>query len=255
MAQQINLYNPIFLKQKKYFSAFAMLQSLALLLGGILAFYGYARYEAQSLVRTAQDARRQADTQREQLARLTRDFSALGRSKLLEEETARMAARLKQREEMLGTLRTGGLGNAEGFAKYLAAFARHPMDGVWLTGLTIGGDGSNLLLNGRVLYADLVPAYIQVLNKEAVMRGRRVSELRMTAREEQPVATAVPGANAGNSPAPPPAPLKFIEFSVIASRGAAGAERVVPAGGPAAESAPATAPKLSDLVPDMKAAK
>ena len=36
MSQQINLFNPIFLKQKKIFSAAAMAQALCVLLGGVL---------------------------------------------------------------------------------------------------------------------------------------------------------------------------------------------------------------------------
>ena len=115
---------------------------------------------------------------------------------MLEDEVARAGARLKQREEMLATVRTGGLGNTEGFARYLLAFARQPVNGVWLTGFTVGGDETELLLNGRVLHAELVPAYIRALNREDVMRGRRVSELRMTAREQRDApATAAPGAN------------------------------------------------------------
>lgn len=225
MAQQINLFNPVFLKQKKYFSAVTMLQALGLLLAGILAFYGYVRYESVALRRVADGASKQLAAQTEQVSRLTKDFSPAGRSKLLEEETTRMAARLKQREELLGILLTGGLGNAQGFARYLAAFARQAMGGVWLTGLTIAGDENDLLVSGRVLYADLVPQYIRALNKEEVMRGRRVAELRLTAREESRADdTAAPGANPASARRPAaPTTMRYVEFSVVASRGAAGA--------------------------------
>ncbi|MEO8142865.1 MAG: fimbrial assembly protein [Betaproteobacteria bacterium] len=219
MAQQINLYNPIFLQKRKHFSAVTMLQALGLLLGGIVAFYGYALNESRTLARLSDDTRKQLQAQSEQVGRLTREFSPQGRSKLLEEEVARAAARLKQRQELLEVLRTGGLGNTEGFSRYLAALARQPMNGVWLTGLTIGGDEAQLLLSGKVLYSDLVPAYIRALNREEVMRGRRVAELRLTAREEKEVpATAAPGANPA-SPARPAAPLRYVEFNIAAVRG------------------------------------
>ena len=42
MSQQINLFNPIFMKQRKYFSLLAMLQALGLIVAGALLFYGYA---------------------------------------------------------------------------------------------------------------------------------------------------------------------------------------------------------------------
>jgi len=218
MAQQINLFNPIFLKQKKHFSAVTMLQALALLLGGILAFYGYALRETQALTRVAEDTGRQLKAQSEQVGRLTQEFSPQGRSKMLADELARTTTRLKQREDMLGVLRTGGLGNTDGFARYLGAFARQSMSGVWLTGFTIGGDEAELLVSGRVLQPDLVPAYIRALNREEVMRGRRVAELRLTAREERDApGTAAPGAGPAAAPAAPP--RRYVEFSLSAVRG------------------------------------
>lgn len=218
MAQQINLFNPVFLKQKKYFSAVTILQALALLVAGILAFYGYTLRETQALARLSEDTGRQLKTQSEQAARLTQEFSPQGRSKMLTDELARTTARLKQREGMLGVLRTGGLGNTDGFARYLSAFARQAMSGVRLTGFTIGGDESELLINGRVLQSDLVPAYIHALNREDVMRGRRVSELRLTARETRDAAgTSAPGA--GQAGTPVAAPQRYVEFNITAVRG------------------------------------
>jgi hypothetical protein len=220
MSQQINLFNPIFLKQKKHFSAVTMLQALALLLGGILAFYGYTLRETQALTRVAEQTGQQLKAQSEQVARLTQEFSPQGRSKMLADELARTTVRVKQREEMLSVLRTGGLGNTDGFARYLNAFARQSMGGVWLTGFTIGGDEAELLVTGRVLHPDLVPAYIRALNREDVMRGRRVAELRLTAREERDA----PGTTAPGSGAAPAAPARrYVEFSMSAVRGNAAA--------------------------------
>jgi hypothetical protein len=240
MTQQINLFNPVFLKQKKYFSAITMLQALALLLVGILAFYGYTLGETQTLARLSEDTGRQLKTQSEQAVRLTQEFSPQGRSKMLSDELARMTARLKLREDMLSVLRTGGLGNTDGFARYLSAFARQAMSGVWLTGFTIGGDESELLINGRVLQSDLVPAYIRALSREDVMRGRRVTELRLTAREVRdapgtaapgaapaitpapapaPGAAATPAPGAAATPAPVIAPQRYVEFNITAVRG------------------------------------
>ena len=226
MAQQINLFNPVFLKQKKHFSAVTMLQALALLLGGILAFYGYALHESRTLAKVAADTERQLKAQGEQVGRLTKEFSPQGRSTMLADEIARTGVRLKQREEMLSLLRTGGLGNTDGFARYLSAFARQTMGGVWLTGFTIGGDEAVLQVTGRVLQPDLVPAYIRALNREEVMRGRRVSELRLTGREERDApGTTAPGA----APAAAQAPRRFVEFSMSAVRGNATAGAAEPA--------------------------
>jgi len=260
MAQQINLFNPVFLKQKKHFSAATMLQSLGLVVAGVLVFYGYARHETSVQTRVADDAAKQLAAQTQQVAALTREFSPGGRSRLLQDELARANARLNQREEMLAVLQTGGLGNTAGFARYLTALAHQPVGGVWLTGFSVTGDESELHLSGRVLQADLVPLYIRALSREEVMRGRRVAELRLTAREERDSSTAAPGANpsapqapggiplgplaglvphaptpvAASAPSPgasapgpdktPPGPSRYVEFDLIAVRAAAAGE-------------------------------
>lgn len=213
MAQQINLFNPSFRKQKDHFSAVTMLQALALLFGGVMGFYGYAMYETRALARAAVETGRLWKAQSEQLGQFTRDFSPQGRSRQLEEDLARLNSQFKQRQEMLAVLSTGGLGNTEGFSRYLTAFAHRTLAGVWLTGFTIGGDESELVLNGRALHPDLIPAFIRALNREEVMRGRRVSELRLTAREERDTAGAAAPAKA------PAAPGRYVEFSLTATRG------------------------------------
>jgi len=226
MAQQINLFNPVFLKQKRYFSAVTMVQALGLVVAGVLAFYGYTTYESSAQARIAADASRQLASQTQQVGALTREYSPQGRSRQLQEELVRVNARLKQREEALALLQTGGLGNTAGFARYLAALARQSIGGVWLTGVSVSGDEVDLILAGRVLQPDLVPAYLRALNREEVMRGRRVSELRLTAREEQDPATAAPRASPANvakSPAAPPGPpQRYVEFNLVAVRAAGG---------------------------------
>jgi len=219
MAQQINLFNPVFLKQKKYFSAVTMLQSIGLVVGAVVLFYAYTLHESRSQARVAADAARQLAAQGEQVAALTRDYSPQGRSRLLQEEIARVNARLKQREDMLALLQTGGLGNTAGFARYLTALARHPINGVWLTGFSVSGDEVELNLTGRVLQPDLVPAYLRALNSEDVMRGRRVAELRLTAREERESASVgAKGPSVPNPAAAPAAPPRYVEFSIVAVR-------------------------------------
>ena len=228
MAQQINLFNPVFLKQKKYFSAVTMLQALGMVVAGVLALYGYALYESRTQARVAANASSQLEAQRHQVAAFAKEYSPQGRSRVLQEELARSGARLKQREEMLAMMQTGGLGNTAGFARYMTALARNTIGGVWLTGFSVSGDENELNLTGRVLEADLVPAYLRGLNREEVMRGRRVAELRLTAREERPTDTAAPGANPATTAKP--APTRYVEFNVIALRGA-GAAGETPAKG------------------------
>lgn len=206
MSQQINLYNPLFLKKEKHFSARAMLQALGLVALGTAALYGYALWETRASARLAAEYRAQVDAQRAQLARLAAQSPARGPSSVLEAEAARLQAAVKARQSVLASLGTEELGSTDGFSGYFAAFGRQAMPGVWLTGFAIGEGGGALQLSGRALHPDLVPAYLRALNAEAVMRGRQVVELRLQAKERGPAAQAAGAAE----------PERYVEFSLSA---------------------------------------
>lgn len=218
MSQQINLFNPLFLRKEKYFSARTMLQSLALIALGLGAFYVYALTQTSELERLAGDYGRQLAVQRDQFIKL----GGQGRSKLLEAEVSRLDSGLKSRRSVLALMQGGVLGNTEGFSRYFAAFGRHAMRGVWLTGFSVGESGNELRIRGRVLYPDLVPAYLKALNGEDVMRGRLVTELRLVAKDESATRQ---GASAGAGPE------RFVEFDLSAPLRAADPAKPGAAGG------------------------
>lgn len=208
MSQQINLFNPVFLKQKHYFSALTMVQALGLVLAGALAMYAFEVRQNRTLEGALADTEKQLTTQREQAVRFSREFSSQGASRTLVDELTRAEQRLEQREHLLADLKTGVGGNAEGFSGYLGALARQTMPGVWLTGLDIGAKDSALVIRGRALDSQMVPTYIRSLNREAPIAGRPIGELRMTAKGEPTPARAA------SSPASGSAPTQYIEFSL-----------------------------------------
>ncbi len=186
MSQQINLYNPVFLAQKKYFSALAMVQSLGLLLAGLLLLHAFAASQASSLERLLADTTRQAQLRRAQLVVLGRQYSERGTSKSLEEDIAKAQAQLRKRTELLAEIKTSVGGNVEGFGVFLTALAHPSVPGVWLTGLDVGSKPNQLVLKGRALRPELVPAYVAALSRERVLAGRPLSSLEVKAREETP---------------------------------------------------------------------
>ena len=207
MSQQINLYNPIFLKQKHYFSAATMAQALVLVLAGSLGMYAFEVRQNRTLERVLADTDKQIATQREQMIRFSREHSAQGASRALMDELTRAQQRLQQRQALLADIKTGVGGDADGFARYLSALARQHVPGVWLTGVQIGAKDSDLVIKGRALESQMVPAYIRALNREAPIAGRRVAELQLTTKGE-------PAPAAAGAPAAPREPTRYIEFSL-----------------------------------------
>ena len=200
MSQQINLFNPIFLKQKKVFTAAAMAQALGVLLAGALMVAFYARQNVAGLQREA-DSGRERLTQRElRLAKVKAEFAPRQKSAALDVEIAEAETRLKALRDVAGVLDRGELGNTNGYAEYFKALARQNIAGVWLTGVSISGAGNELGVQGRALDPALVPAYLGRLTHEQVMRGKAFGSLKIS----QPAA--------GKDAAAPPPP--YVEFSL-----------------------------------------
>jgi hypothetical protein len=207
MSQQINLYNPIFLKQEKYFSTKAIGQAFALVVAGLAAFYAFALVQTRSAEGLLAQTRAQVTQQRDRFVAVTPKFTPAARSKVLEAELVRVEKEVKTRRDTLNALSTGELGNTTGFSEFLAALARQTVQGVWLTGIVIGESGKDLRIDGRALRPELVPAYLKALNEEPVMRGREVTEMKVTAMD-------APKSDAKS--ARPVGPERYVEFGLTA---------------------------------------
>lgn len=210
MSQQINLFNPIFLKQKRHFSALTMAQALAVVLVGVLAMYAYQVRQNHTLAQVLAQADQELEARRVQITRFGKEFSTHGASRLLANELATAEARLALRRDLLDDVKTGVGGDAQGYSRYLTALARQTLPGVWLTGLDISGKSSALVIKGRALDSALVPAYMRALSRAAPLAGRRVNELRLTAKEPAPSSASA----AFRDPQAPREPESYIDFSL-----------------------------------------
>lgn len=210
MSQQINLFNPIFLKQEKHFSAMTMLQALAIiLLCGILLTI-YTAYQLSSLKNEAQHTAAQLQLTQNQLAKVTAEYGPKQKDVKLEEKMQRMAADVESLQRVSTVLKKGEFGNTDGYADYMSAFARQIINGVWLTGFTIQGAGNDLSIQGGALRPELVPAYLSRLKSEAVMQGASFATLEMSL----PKAPADQAAKTGEQKLPP---ATYINFNLHSS--------------------------------------
>jgi MSHA biogenesis protein MshI len=63
------------------------------------------------------------------------------------------------------------------YSQYLTALARQAPGSLWITGLTVAPNGSDMELRGRMMDPLALPAYMGRLANEAQFRGRRFSQL------------------------------------------------------------------------------
>jgi hypothetical protein len=210
VSQQINLFNPIFLKQKRTFSAVAMVDTLAVLLVGVAVFYAYASIASLNLDRESVETARQYDQARVRLAEASARYAPKKFDAGLEAEVNSLQAQLNQRKAALDSLGIGLLTDTASYAEYLRAFARQSLAGLWLTGIRVGKGGAELEIVGRALHPELVPSYIHRLNQEPVLHGRGFDSLSMTQQ-----AGALPADP--SRPAGVPASYNFTEFRLGSS--------------------------------------
>lgn len=172
MRQQVNLYQPIFRKQEKKFSAVAMLQAVGIVLVGIVLLFAWTQWQVSllrgELVRTEQQlasaAKRLEDVERQFGGQAARGVS-------IDEEIARLEQQLEAKQRVQGVLGRGLFSNTTGFSDYFTAFARQRQPGVWLTAFSIVGAADQMTLRGRASSDEAVPRYIQRLSAEQRLAG------------------------------------------------------------------------------------
>lgn len=205
MSQQINLFNPIFMKQRKIFSLLTMAQALGLILLGSLFFYGYALYQVGQLNRQSEESTKRYNAEQARLARYAAEFSPQQANQALQAEVQELEKMLVGQTKMVETLKSGSVGNTTGYSQYMSAFSRQVVQGLWLTGFKVTGDAAQISLSGGVLDPQLLPIYIQRLGSEQAMQGKSFSTLQM----QQPK----PDASKDNKPAA----ARYVEFTMYST--------------------------------------
>lgn len=242
MSQQINLFNPGFRKQAFSFtSATAMLYGVGIAVAIAALGAVYENYRLRAVQSQAQAADQAYKAITATSDRLIAELAVRQKPNApLEAALVALDAQLKDRQEIIQTLKSGAVGNTDGFSDYMRAFSRQSINGLWLTAFDIAGN--ELALQGRTLSADLVASYLKQLNQEKALQGCRFAALRIS--QPQPELAAAPqnadpkvdkGAKEQKL-----APPRFLEFS-ISTRDLAEVPQ------PTAQSTPVPAPLLGAI--------
>jgi hypothetical protein len=193
LSQQINLYSPLFRKQKKVFSAVAIAQAIGLVVLCIAVFYFYVAAQTTLLeIRTA-DSGRQLRSDLERLKVSASGESPEARAKTVSERKRKLETALAERTQALRAMESGALGalgRTEGYAPVLRALAGLSMEGVWLTRVQFSDENGEASIIGRALRPGLVPIYLERLRSEERLRGQQFASLEIT-RQTTPSAASL----------------------------------------------------------------
>lgn len=179
MSQQVNLYQPVFRKQKRKFSALAMLQATVLVVLGIGLLYGYTWWQVRQLRAEAAQTNKQLANLTKRMDETARQFGERLQNMDLQAQVQKLQAQVAEKQRLQQVLQSAQF-NTQGFSDYFIAFARQYTPGVWITGIEITGAADQLTLSGRSTNPELVPRYLQKLSSEKRLSGIEFQTFQMS---------------------------------------------------------------------------
>lgn len=202
MTQNINLLDVGLQKLRPRVSFATLAYCLAGVVVALFVVQVFLQFQVNGLNGELRRAQEVLTAARAEAQKFTGQAAARKPDPQVEAELAKLQLEFRQAHEAMAALKDNSFGERQGFAGYLRAFSRQSLDGLWLTAFTITG-GGELEIRGRALRPDLVPAYIQRLNREDLLAGRSFARFEMNR----------PGLEAAADKKPAPV-TPFLEFSL-----------------------------------------
>lgn len=184
MNQQINLFQPIFRKERKILSFIAMVQICVIVLAALAAISGYSWWQTVSLKRDLAGLKQQHQIRLAQLARTTREIAKLHREDQSQSEIDRLEQELRAERHILAVLDGKQLRQIKGFSSYFESFSRQVVNGMWLTGFDVAEGGQSVQIRGSSTEPALVPRFLQGLSREKQLQGTEFSVLQMLREQD-----------------------------------------------------------------------
>ena len=160
MYQQINLYQPVFRRQRKIFSAATLLQITGVAAVLLSGFYIHAKWTLNGLDSTVTSLSAQYQQLETQLGVLERGG---GDGSLdVEREVSRLQQSISQRQALLDSFAQLDFRESTPFSEFFEILARQTLPGLWLTGISLTENGETEL-RGSTMNPTLVPHYLQTM--------------------------------------------------------------------------------------------
>jgi Tfp pilus assembly protein PilN len=178
MAQQINLYSPIFLAPRRHFSAHAMVQALAVLAVALAALCAWAWWGSAALQRELRSTgARNADERQRLVTALAAQPASGAAADVLGQELARVQADLAQRRRMLAELDRGRVVEGRSHAAMLRLVAQTVPASAWLTDARLVE--GRLELTGMTLQPEALRPWLARLAGHPLTAGQQLAAVKI----------------------------------------------------------------------------
>jgi hypothetical protein len=222
MSQQINLFNPAFQPQKHVLSSAQLALAAAVVVVGIGAVALVGNMGTAELQQQASAGALALEQRQARLASVNTEFAPRQKDPTIDGQIVDADRRLTAMRHISGALARGELGDTNGFAGVFKALARQHMQGLWLTGVTVGASGAQIGIRGRAVDPAMVPGYLNRLTREPLMQGKSFASLQigeaaplpLPLPQLSPVSSPLRSPNAGADGVSGTRPAPYVEFSL-----------------------------------------
>lgn len=177
MHQQINLFQPVFRKQQKTFSATTLAQIAGAVMVLLMIILAHARWNLADMENSAEALQQQLGHLQNQMTVLEAGYQTPD-TQALDSEIEQLRADINQRNYLLTQFDLLVIQHRAGFAEHFKVLAEKHVPGLWLEGVKVNGEGQ-IEIRGITLDDRLVPVYVQLLEKLPGLSGSSFETLSM----------------------------------------------------------------------------
>jgi len=171
ITQQVNLFQPIFRKERKLLSFRVFLQICALSGVMLLMLFGWSMRQTHQLSADLEQIEIQQARYSNQLIEVSARLANMKTDTAPQVALSRLERELVASRKVVYALTRVRNTYSQGVSAYLESFSRQSPKGVWLTGFTVQAGGEGLVIRGSSLKPELVPTFLQQLSTEKALTG------------------------------------------------------------------------------------
>ena len=189
ITQQVNLFQPIFRKERKLLSFQVLWQGCAAVLVVLMMMYGWGMQQTLRLKSELAQQEKQQQAFAQQLVDVSAQLAGMKTDTAPQLVLANLERELVARQKVVDALTRVRDTYTQGVSTYLESFSRQMPKGVWLTGFTVQAGGEGLIIRGSSLKPELVPTFLDHLSTENTLMGTQFGLLQI--QRETPDASFV----------------------------------------------------------------
>lgn len=179
MHQQINLYQPMFRKQRKLFSFTVSVRVVAIIVVAMLSLYLLGTLNLERAEKDLTELKLQNELRLTQLAGISEQLKSLNGGTEVAHKIDLLEQELEAEKYLLEILGDVYVQHRQGFSDYLEGFARRVVKGMWITRFDMQNGGKDVMLSGGAMVPDSVPTFIEQLAEEPRLIGTHFEILTM----------------------------------------------------------------------------